>query len=79
MTITEIVDKIHYVTDAEGNRTAVMLDWPIWEELLALLTAEAEDAAENELLVSSGLLPRLVEIAQKEAPVDDWEQALREL
>ncbi|MCB0197689.1 MAG: hypothetical protein KDJ65_37435 [Anaerolineae bacterium] len=79
MTITEITDRVRYVTDAAGNRTAVMVDWDVWEEILKRLAEQADDDAEDDILVRSGLLPRLIAAAKKETPVEDWERQLSEL
>jgi len=37
MTIAELTDKVEYLTDAAGQRKAVVLDLSLWEELLRLL------------------------------------------
>ena len=79
MTITELIDRVHYVTDAAGNRTAVMVDWDVWEEILKRLAEPADDEVEDDIVVRSGLLPRLIEAAKKEAPAEDWERELSEL
>lgn len=66
MTITELIDSVRYVTDAAGNRTAVMVDWEIWEEIVKRLAEQSDDDLEDDVLVQSGLLPRLIEAAKKE-------------
>jgi hypothetical protein len=45
MTITEMLDKVQYVTDNEGTRRAVIIELAIWEELLEHLE-DLEDEAE---------------------------------
>ena len=40
MTLMELTAKVQFVTDAEGNRQAVMLDLVTWEELLSELRWE---------------------------------------
>jgi len=47
MTVTEMLQAAQYLVDASGNKQAVVLDWVVWEELLALL-AGLEDAQEIE-------------------------------
>lgn len=77
MTVNELVaavEAVEAVTDEAGNKKAV-LDWAVWEEMVALLTDEIED----EVLVASGLLPRLIERAKQEPPSPDWKRALHEL
>lgn len=66
MTITELIDSVRYVTDAAGNRTAVMVDWEIWEEIVKRLAEQSDDDLDDDVLVQSGLLPRLIEAAKKE-------------
>ena len=62
-----------------GNRTAVVVDWEVWEEILKRLAEPSDDEVEDDILVRSGLLPRLIEAAKKEAPAEDWERELSEL
>src|SRR5262245_28546324 len=37
MTLIEKLESVQYVTDGEGNRQAVLLALPVWEEILALV------------------------------------------
>ncbi len=66
MGIVEMLQTAEFVTDAQGNRKAVLLDYKVWEQLLALLE-EWEDAEE---------IRRLRE-ADEEAI--SWEEAKAEL
>lgn len=43
MSVTELLQKAQFGVDAHGNRTAVVVDLTIWEELLTLLE-DLEDA-----------------------------------
>lgn len=47
MSLTELITSAKILIDADGNKEAVLLNWPLWEELLALLE-DLEDAAEME-------------------------------
>ncbi len=37
MTLAELTSKVQYVTDAEGNRQAVVLEMAVWEEVVNAL------------------------------------------
>jgi hypothetical protein len=45
MSITELLQSAQFVVDAEGNRKAVMVDYAVWEEFVAMLE-DLEDARE---------------------------------
>ena len=66
MSIAELMRAAQFLVDADGNRKAVVIDYAVWEELLALLE-ELEDAEEIRRLRSS------------EEEVISWEQAKEEL
>ena len=66
MSVTNIVEKVQYVIDSEGRKTAVVLDYALWDKLLTLLE-DLEDAEE---------LQALHEIEEETIP---WEQARAEL
>ena len=66
MNTTELLDKAQFVLDADGNKTAVLLDYAAWEELLTLLE-DMEDAEEISRSRASG---------EEAIP---WEQAKAEL
>jgi len=48
MTIRELLDSVQFVTDSQGQRKAVQLDWELWEQLIRLLE-DLEDSAEIEM------------------------------
>lgn len=52
MTIAELTDKIEYLTDAAGQRKAVVLELAVWEELLQLL-AEIDEQQWTESFANS--------------------------
>lgn len=66
MSVAELLDTARFLVDQEGNRKAVVLEYPAWEELLLLLE-DLEDSAEMESLR-----------AQEEDTVS-WEEAKAEL
>ncbi len=66
MGIVEMLQTAEFVTDAQGNRKAVLLDYQVWERLLVLLE-EWEDAEE---------IRRLREADEE---VLSWEDAKTEL
>lgn len=43
MSITKIIQSVEFLVDAEGNKKAAVLDWPVWEALLTMLEALEED------------------------------------
>ena len=45
MKTNELIGNAHFVTDTDGNKTAVQIDYAAWEELLTLLE-DLEDAEE---------------------------------
>lgn len=52
MTATELLSSAQFITDADGNKKAVVLDLPIWEEIVMALekldTLEATGKPESE-------------------------------
>lgn len=62
MLALDVIDKARFVVDAYGNRQAVLIDYRLWEELLAFLE-DREDAEE---------IRRLREAGEETIP---WEQA----
>jgi hypothetical protein len=56
MTITEMLDKVQYVTNTEGTRQAVIVELAIWEELLELLEdlEDIEEIAWNKAAIAAG-------------------------
>ena len=45
MSVTELLQSAQFVVDAQGNRKAVMVDYAVWEEFVAMLE-DLEDARE---------------------------------
>ena len=66
MNATELLQNIQFVTDTDGNKTAVLLDYATWEEVMTILE-DIEDAEEISRSRASG----------EEAI--SWEQAKSEL
>ncbi len=66
MNAVEMLQTAEFVVDAHGNKKAVLLDYQVWERLLALLE-DWEDAEE---------IRRLREAGEESVP---WEQAKAEL
>lgn len=54
--IYELIEAAEFVFDAEGQKKAVMLDFPLWEDLLNLLE-DIDDSAEIESVRASGEAP----------------------
>ena len=53
MGVLEQLQTTQFLVDAEGNRRAVVVEYPIWEELLTLLE-DLEDAEEIRRLREAG-------------------------
>ena len=66
MNTTELFQNVHFVLDADGNKTAVLLDYATWEEVMTILE-DIEDAEEISRSRASG---------EEAIP---WEQAKAEL
>ena len=45
MTVAEILEKVKFVVNPGGKKSAVMVDLEVWEEIVAMLE-DAEDAEE---------------------------------
>jgi hypothetical protein len=52
MNLAEILTSALYLTDAEGNRKAIVLDIAVWQEILALL--EAAEAKRQQVELGHG-------------------------
>ncbi|HRQ38872.1 MAG TPA: hypothetical protein PLD25_13275 [Chloroflexota bacterium] len=61
--VRTILESAQIVLDSQGNRTAIQLDWQMWEQLQSLLE-DLEDAAEIEMA------------RQEEDDLFDWEQVV---
>ena len=66
MSVAELLGNPQFVVDASGDKKSVVLDYAVWQELLAMLE-DLEDAEE---------IGRLRETAEERIP---WEQAKAEL
>ena len=66
MSVLERLETAQFVVDADGNKTAVVLDYAVWEQLLTLLE-DLEDAEEI----------RRLRAAEEETV--SWEEAKAEL
>jgi hypothetical protein len=66
VSVAEKLQTAHFVVDVRGTKTAVILDYAVWEELLSLLE-DAEDAEEIARLREAG------------GEAISWEQAKEEL
>lgn len=66
MGVLESLQTVQFLVDAAGNKRAVVLDYPLWEQLLTLLE-DLEDAEE---------IRRLREAGEEAVP---WEEAKLEL
>ena len=53
MQVDELLRKVQFVTDQSGKKTAVLIDYTFWEELLELLE-DLEDGAEIDRFHDSG-------------------------
>ena len=62
MSVTELIRGVQFVVDAEGRRTAAILDYALWDELVILLE-DIEDSEE---------IDRLRESDEERVP---WKQA----
>lgn len=57
MQVDEILSKVRFVVDPEtGNRSAVLIDYAMWEELLTLLKG-VEDVEEAKAGLGSNVKP----------------------
>ena len=78
MSVAELISSIQFVVDAEGNKKAAVLDWPVWEEVVAALeklavleTSLGEELADDQqwdaaFTHSQDVLARLADEARAE-------------
>ncbi len=66
MRLLEDLQKVQFLVDADGNKRAAVLDYPLWEELVTLLE-DMEDAEE---------IRQIREAGEEAIP---WEEAKKEL
>jgi len=76
MTITEMLNKVQYVTDTEGTRQAVIVDLAIWEELIEHLRDIENETRWDELFNQH---PEVLEQLAEEARADRAAGRTREL
>ncbi len=92
MTTTELLNAAQFITDAEGNRKAVVVDLAVWQEIVAALekldtlaaTGESEDieqpfnnlSEQNKRMLA--LLRNPPDDDKDESWWDEFEQELRD-
>ncbi len=58
MTVTDLITSAQFVIDDQGHKRAVLLDFMVWEEIVAVLErlSEVEDArqSDDDLLTFAG-------------------------
>ena len=64
MTTTEILQNVQFVVDTKGNKTAALLELPIWEALVNALK-RAEEEATEELLAIPDLVKTIKQSQQR--------------
>ena len=64
--MVNILERTQFVVNSKGQKTAVVLDYTLWEELMTILE-DVEDAEE------------LQQLQADEIETVSWEQAKREL
>ncbi len=72
MRIAELVKSVEYVVDAEGHKKGVLLDFALWEALLAFLENSGDTEVVRQTLATydiKGMLDR--EQVKSEAPEAD--------
>ncbi|MCX6044712.1 MAG: hypothetical protein NT075_06325 [Chloroflexi bacterium] len=65
--VAEAIASARYMTNAEGNKTDIILPLPIWEKLLVWLEEQDDRALVREML------PRL-KMGQEKAGALSWDQ-----
>lgn len=43
MSVTELIESVEYLIDAQGKKKAVQVDLAVWQEIVALLEQMEED------------------------------------
>lgn len=88
MTLTEMLEKVEYLTDAQGNRRAVVIDAAIWEQVINQLewAQKVLSTVPDELLASDHkptdpavVYGNLIAISSRSARVDKLPPTLEEL
>jgi hypothetical protein len=82
MSLTELLTSAQYLTDAEGNKKAVVLDLAAWEEILTLLEDVTSEARTERVRVQNEHLRHLLQSAPEDDKGPEWwdefEQELRQ-
>ena len=52
MSVTEMLQAVQFVVDADGNKKAVVFDYGIWEELLTLLEEKQQENLQARVIMS---------------------------
>lgn len=60
MQAKELLEKVQFVVDAEGNKSAVQLSLEVWEELLTILEAQEKPDEKR-----GKLLDELIQMSQE--------------
>lgn len=85
MSLTELLESAQFVVDAQGNKKAIIFDYPVWQAAISLLERlenfEAQLAAEEleEAEDVQAILEIEARIARGEEPVRDWAEFEAEL
>lgn len=70
MTVSEVLERVLFVVDADGKPTAALVDIAIWQQIVALL-----EEAEDQGVVRAYLTHRLDAGSPAELGLIPWEQA----
>lgn len=63
MTVTDKMQTVEFLVDADGRKKAAVLDWSIWEEVRAIVEAYEKDRLLND--------PAALTLAYQEAATED--------
>lgn len=66
MSVHDLIQASQFLIDADGNKKGVVLEYPLWEELLTLIE-DMEDAEE------------IRQLRESDEEVVSWEEAKAEL
>ena len=79
MTLTELTHNVEYLTDAAGQRKAVVLELAVWEELLRLLEELDEQRWAEAFANSQDQLANLADEALAEYQQSKTQELIPEL
>lgn len=66
MTVSDVLRRVQFVIDAEGNKTAIQLDLPTWEALVEFLEDyQTDEEATAELTAIPGLVEAVEQSRQR--------------